>query len=72
MDLGRRPCRYGEPHHESSAARSTLWRLTLGDGRLVQLQSVLDQLGSAKLSPLSGDVLVFGSGGLSLYTDLMH
>jgi hypothetical protein len=52
--------------------RSTLWRLTLGDGRLVQLQSVLDQLGSAKLSPLSGDVLVFGSGGLSLYTDLMH
>lgn len=52
--------------------RSTLWRLTLNDGQLVQLQSVLDQLGSAKLSPISGDVLIFGSGGLSLYTDLVH
>jgi hypothetical protein len=52
--------------------RSTLWRLTLSNGQLLPIQSFQDRLGSAKLSPVSGDVLMFGSGGLSLYTDLVH
>lgn len=52
--------------------RSTLWRLTLSNGQLLPIQSFQDRLASAKLSPISGDVLMFGSGGLSLYTGLVH
>ena len=52
--------------------RSTLWRLTLHDGQLLPIQSFQDRLGSAKLSPVSGDVLMFGSGGLRLYSGLVH
>ena len=52
--------------------RSTLWRLTLSNRQLLPIQSFQDRLGSAKLSPVSGDVLMFGSGGLSLYSGLVH
>jgi hypothetical protein len=51
--------------------RSTLWRLTLSDGQLLPIQSFDAILGSAKLSPISGDVLMFGPGGLGLYTGLV-
>ena len=50
---------------------STLWRLTLSDGQLSPIQSFQAILSSAKLSPVSGDVLMFGPGGLSLYTGLV-
>ncbi len=51
--------------------RSTLWRLTLSNGQLLPIQSFQAIFGSAKLSPVSGDVLMFGPGGLSLYTNLV-
>ena len=51
--------------------RSTLWRLTLSDGQLSPIQSFQAIFSSAKLSPVAGDVLMFGPGGLSLYTGLV-